>query len=252
MTRPALLCLWFACCWGDHGVCSGPSPLTPFSADPHTVLLYHFDEGQAAVARDAGPAHRDGQIQGATWCRGKFGGALRFDGRDDCVFRQLAPALQMRQITIECWYKQDDPSGRQFLVGGDAIFHFDLSEGIGTSLSLYNQGGRTANPEGLRHRQVGASLGTARFGRWHHLAATYDGQQVSFFLDGMLKSRRPAPKEFLLAGTRLWVGCYVGKDYWFSGAIDELRLSDCVRYDPECRLAEGRPAFAIPPAAHVR
>jgi hypothetical protein len=228
------------------------APLAPFASDPHTVLLYHFDEGRGDVARDSGPAGLGAELRGAAWARGKFGGALRFDGRDDCLFRKIEPALALKQMTIECWYQQDDPAGRQFLVGGDAIFHFDLSDGLGTSLSLYNDRGGVTNAEGLRHQQVGGSLGTVRFGRWHHLAATYDGRQVSFFLDGVLKRRRPAPKDFLLAGQKLWIGCYVGRDYWFNGRIDELRLSDCVRYDPENKLAEGQHAFELPRAAQPR
>jgi hypothetical protein len=251
MTCRVLTCLLFACCV-EHGVCDEPSPQAPFASDPHTVVLYHFDEGRSDTVGDAGPAHHPGQVRGATWVRGKFGGALRFDGRDDCVFSNLAPAVELKQMTIECWFRQDDPSGRQFLVGGDAIFHFDLSGGSGASLSLYHQGGRATNAEGLRHRQVSTSLGVARFGRWHHLAATYDGQQVSFFLDGVLKRRQPAPQEFLLSGTKLWVGCYIGRDYWFSGCIDELRLSDCVWYDPQRRLIEGQAAFALPTVAQAR
>jgi hypothetical protein len=56
-------------------------------------------------------------------------------------------------------------------------------------------------------------------------------------------------KDFLL-GTRsrgLWVGCYVGTDFWYSGKLDEVRVSDCVRYDPEGKLAVGGRAFNLPP-----
>lgn len=250
MIRWPFVCVLVACCLIQRvGLCAAPSPLAPFAADAHTVFLYHFDEGQGAVAKDSGRGGLDGAIRGATWTGGKFGGALLFDGHHDCVFRNVDPALGLKQMTIECWYKQDDPSARQFLVGGDAMFHFDLSEGSAASLSLYNQGARVANADGFRHQQVGTSLGTVRFGHWHHLAATYDGRQVSFFLDGVLKRRRPGPKDFLLSGRKLWVGCYVGKDYWFSGRIDELRLSDCVRYDLENKLAEGQHAFELQTAA---
>lgn len=234
------------------------APLEPFQPDNHTRLLYHFDEGQGAAAKDASPHGNDGEVRGAAWTEGRFGKALSFDGQNS-VFRQATPSLDgLRQLTVECWFKQDNPEGRQFLAGKDVAFHFDLGDGAGSSLSLYNQGGAVANAEGLRHQQVGVGLGDVRPGRWHHLAGTYDGARVSFFLDGVLKGRRPAPRDFLLGvpSRGLWIGCYVGQDYWFQGKIDEFRVSDCVRYDAEGTLKEGQKAFEVPrstlPARAVR
>lgn len=234
---------WASAAWAAENAAA------PFASDGHTLLLYHFDEGEGAVAKDSSGHGCDGEVRGAQWVDGRFGKALRFDGIDDSVFRKLLPAVAgLKQFTVECWFKQDDPEGRQFLVGHDVVFHFDLGGGVGSSLSLYNRGGSVANAEGLRHQQIGTGLGTVRVGRWHHLAATFDGRQVSFFLDGVLKDRKPGATDFVLGvpSRGLWVGCYVGNDYWFNGRIDEVRVSDCVRYDPENRLKTGQSAFEIP------
>jgi hypothetical protein len=231
-----------------------PSPLEPFQADQHALLLYHFDEGQGKVAKDASGHGYDGQVQGAQWCPGKFGKALDFDGKDDSVYRAVTEAIRdLKAITVECWFKQDNAEGRQFLLGKDATIHFDLSGGSSASISLYNKGASVANADGLRHQQVGSDVGPARQGRWHHLAATYNGRQASFFLDGLLRARVPAPKDFLLGlGDRgLWIGSYVGRDYWYSGKIDEVRVSDCVRYDPDQKLAVGGRVFDMPGLATV-
>ena len=235
---------------------STPPAPGPFVADEHTLLLYHFDDGAGLVAKDSGPHGYNGQVQGGTWTAGKFGGALLLDGKDDCVFRELTEAIRgVRQITVECWFKQENPQGRQFLVGKDVGFHFDLSNGAATSMSLYHEGSRRENAQGLRHQHLGTAIGPARFGRWHHLATTYDGSHLSFFFDGVLKGRVTAAKDFLL-GVRsrgLWVGCYVGQDFWFNGKIDELRISNCVRYDPGRKLTEGQQVFEMPrPARYVK
>lgn len=225
------------------------SPLEPFQPDGNTLLLYHFDEGRGTVAKDAGSHGYDGQIRAARWVSGKFGGALGFDGRDDCVFRELTEAIRdLKQITVECWFRQEKAEGRQFLGGKDVTFHFDLTNGQATSLSIYHQGAQIENAEGLRHQQLGTSLGAVRCGRWHHVAATYDGQHLSFFLDGVLKNRLTAAKDFSLGvqSRGLWIGCYVGMDFWFSGRIDEFRVSDCVRYDPEKKLGVGSRVFEVP------
>lgn len=246
-TTPAVLLI--ACYLAWQPPPAQASPLEPFPPDEHTLLLYHFDEGQGSVAKDASGRGYDGEVRGARWEAGKFGGALAFDGQDDCVFREVTEAIEnVKAITVECWFKQENPEGRQFLVGKDVTFHFDLSGGSSTSISLYNQGGTVENADGLRHQHLGTALGPVRFGRWHHLAVTYDGRQSSFFLDGVLKGRVPMAKDFLL-GTRsrgLWVGCYVGMDFWYSGKMDEVRVSDCVRYDPAGKLAVGGRAFDMP------
>lgn len=150
------------------------TPLDPFQPDEHTLLLYHFDEGQGSVAKDASRQGYDGEVRGARWEAGKFGGALAFDGQDDCVFREVTEALEnVQTLTVECWFKQENPEGRQFLVGKDVTFHFDLSGGSSTSLSLYNRGGAAENADGLRHQHLGTALGPLRCGRWHHLAVTF-------------------------------------------------------------------------------
>jgi hypothetical protein len=227
----------------------GGSPLQPFTPDEHTLLLYHFDEGQGAIAHDASGHGYDGEVRNAVWDKGRFGGGLQFNGVDSSVYRRMTEAIVgLKQFTIECWYRQDDQSGRQFLFGKDVTFHFDLSDGQWTSVSLYNKGGAEKNAEGLPHRQIGAQLGASRPGKWNHNAICYDGKSVSFFFNGVLISRQPAPKDFSI-GTNsrgLWIGCYIGTDFWFNGAIDEVRISDCIRYDPEQKLAQGGKVFDMP------
>lgn len=71
------------------------------------------------MAHDAGPNGLHGDVRGASWtAQGKFGSALSFDGRDDCVFRKATESIrELPMVTVECWFRQRDPSGRQFLVG---------------------------------------------------------------------------------------------------------------------------------------
>ena len=174
------------------------SPLKPFLPDEHTLLLYHFDEGEGTIARDAGKHGYHGEVRGAKWTEGKFGKALRFNGKDACVFRKMTEAIRaLKQVTVECWFNQDDPSGRQFLIGKDVTFHFDLSGSSSTSMSIYNRGGRVRNVDGLPHQHLGTGISIpAR--RWHHNVVTYDGAHLSFFFDGKLFHRVEAAKDFLL------------------------------------------------------
>lgn len=221
----------------------------PFEPDDHTRLLYHFDEGHGTVVHDASGFGNHAQLRGPRWVAGRHGMALWFDGRDDCVFREVPESIRgLRQITLEAWIHQEDASGRRFIAGQDVGFHFEVDDGIATSVSLYNEGGSVLNSEGKAHQQCFAMVGTIRTGRWHHIAITYNGETVSHFVDGVLKARNPGPRDFSLGAPSrgLWIGCYVGMDYWFSGTIDEFRVSDCVRYDAQQQLAIGGRAFDMP------
>jgi len=247
-TRFALLGAihWLGCAACSVGA---DTPLESFVSDAHTVFLYHCDEGQGSRVRDSGPHGYEAEVRGAQWTPGRFGSALRFDGEDDSVFREVPEAAcGLTSFTIECWFQPHSPQGRRFLAGQDVGFHFEVDDGASSSLSLYNEGGGVPNADGVPHRQVGAPTGPLRLGRWHHLAATYDGDVVSFFVDGALTGRMPAARDFRIGvpSRGLWIGCYVGMDYWFSGLIDEVRLSDCVRYDPERALAPGGRVFDMP------
>jgi len=228
-------------------------PTTPFVPDPHTLLLYHLDEAQGDEIRDASGHGQHGLRQGAGWSpKGRFGGALWFDGKDDTVFVAQPEALRgLRQITVECWFKPEAAAGRRFLVGHDVGFHFEVDDAVALSMSLYNQGGAVPNAEGKPHQQVAMGGVQVRTERWHHLAITYDGGTVSYLLDGVLRGRLPGPRSFALgaASRGLWLGCYIGMDYWYSGLMDEVRVSDCVRYDPEGRLQPGGKVFAMPSLA---
>ena len=93
----------------------------PFRPDEHTVVLYHFDEGQGNETHDAcgDPALTLRAQQQALWgSRSGFGATARFDRRDASLL--LGPAdndkLQLRtcpeQWTIEAWVRYTGPGGK--------------------------------------------------------------------------------------------------------------------------------------------
>ena len=100
---------------------SGSDWRKPFWPDEHTVVLYHFDEGQGNEARDAcgDPALILRAQEKALWgSRPGFGATARFDRRDASLL--FGPAdndkLQLRtcpeQWTIEAWVRYTGPGGK--------------------------------------------------------------------------------------------------------------------------------------------
>lgn len=215
-------------------------PLGPFTPDANTVALYHFDEPSGEVALDSGPQANHGKVIGARRVAGVFGGAIRLDGKDDHVVVADHPSLrELKQITVEAWIRTAGEGGRQFICGKDCEWHFDLTEESGAiGLSLYSHAGR-------QHTRTGTGGFYFRPFQWTHVAATYDGKKVKFFQDGALVRTASGPDGYLLTSAQpLLIGTYQCTRYFFAGAIDELRVSDCVRYDPKDVAREKQQVFS--------
>ncbi len=108
---------------------------------------------------------------------------------------------------------------------------------------------------GTKFRQA-ISTATVPTGSWHHVAATFDGQHVSVYIDGVLAAATSASGSLSPAvGANLMVGADpVDPQAKFSGAVDELRVygralsateiaAQCAASDPG--LGAGDPALVL-------
>lgn len=126
-----------------------PGPLAPFEADEHTVVLYHFDEGEGNETRDAcgDPqltlrAHRESQ-----WgSHAGFGASARFDRSTDDANLLVGPAnndkLHLRSCTsewtIEAWVRYTGAGG---LEEGHTYVNICGTEDEGLGLPIGVRGG---------------------------------------------------------------------------------------------------------------
>ena len=74
------------------------------------VAAYAFDRGSGTVAADASGNGNAGKIIGATWTtRGRFGGALRFDGTGEVVRVPASASLNLRAaMTLSAWIRPSE------------------------------------------------------------------------------------------------------------------------------------------------
>lgn len=155
---------------------------------------------------------------------------LRLDGRS-----VLRVDLHERpgHFTLEAWVRGAAPTGRHGLIsnaegGGFAIFWSDAGDGEALPGAYVHAGGAYA--------RAGADQ-PWDFARWTHLAMTYDGASVRFFVDGEIVQRTDAPGPIHHNGLPLYIGADVNADgravsFW-KGDIDQVRLSRVVRYRGE-------------------
>lgn len=166
------------------------------------------------------------------------GGFLRLDGRS--ALRVDLPGTP-ETLTLEAWVRGWAPKGRQGLVcntddSGFALFWSDVADGGTLPAGFVHAGGAYA------------SVGADRpwdFARWTHVALSYDGSRVRFFVDGRLTGEAEASGAVTPNTLPLVIGADVDAQgravsFW-KGDLDEVRLSRGARYtgdfEPERRLA---------------
>ncbi len=199
------------------------------------VLWLRFEEGKGSVAYDSSGAGNHGTVRNAQWVPGRFGRALRFDGRSSFVEVPDSPSLNPRkELTLEAWILpfswdvgfnrrvmqksglQDD---RQYRLTAEwGLFKFDIFEVGGVAASLPQPG------------------------RWHHVVGVYDGRKVQLWVDGKLAAEREAKGEIPVTTSPLFVGtkrAYAPRSDWFNGLIDEVRVYNRALSPEEIRKLSG-------------
>lgn len=148
------------------------------------VALWPAYERAGTTLADLGPSRLHGTLtNGPTWVESQLGPAVRFDGTDDYVALGTQTALDLTgSLTIAGWMRRDAAS----------VYSVVLARQSGATIQYQFSWEASAQGNQLRLilRHAGASVqffGTAahsQTGTWHHVAVTYDRQNVRFYFDG--------------------------------------------------------------------
>jgi len=251
---------------------SAPGP------DSVTAGLWHFDETGGTRVIDSGPHHLDGRA--GLDSRTDFGrfrnGRLFTRSIDSFVAVPYHPSLDgPRGITIEAWlqpaefgpYEMTPVAARWTLRADEQSWLFGVM-GRNTPAAMsslpspgYVSGFVGSGREGqlvfvIQPEEAGAprsfySSAVLELNRWTHVAVTFDGTVVRFFINGQLDSQyairghiRASRVPLLLANffDYRWLSDFGGDlrvdtmfdtnpYYAYSGLIDELRISTIARAD---------------------
>ena len=171
----------------------------------------------------------------------KKNGVLKLDGRS-AVGVHLPEAFE--EFTLECWVRGG--AGREGVIplvsnvdrSGFGLYWSSKGRRYLHGMIVLADRGKYVHP-GARNMPQPA--------HWVHLALCHDGRTASLFVDGKLVSRKKAASTVL---RRTKLPLYVGAEpengvnpaFFASIEIDEVRLSDVVRYDRDFE-----PAFDFKP-----
>jgi alpha-mannosidase len=149
---------------------------------------------------------------------GKFGGALRFNGDNECLILQDRPEFNPdNAITITTWFNADDWNGnRRILQKGNNDNQYRLlKEGDRFKFSLNGIG------------ELSCDVPSA--GEWHHAAGTWDGNVMRLFIDGNLVGEAEASGTIPKTPDPIYIGTKTlatASGDFFKGALDEVLIWD--------------------------
>lgn len=146
------------------------------------------------------------------YAAGKFGNAL-----SGAVYT-LAALGTVPVGTIEYWFKVSSIGAIRVVVG-------DI--GIGWWVGISSGGAAVSQAPGTGGAAGGGNVGD---GAWHHMALTLDGTNARVWLDGTLMSTTASTSGITSDATLSIGGFSSTSTYDFPGSIDEVRISNVVRY----------------------
>lgn len=178
------------------------------------IGAWKFDEGSGEIVHDYSGHGSHGIIHGATWVKGKFGYALRFDGKDDWV--EIKPEGETEPtegMTIEAWVKLDDfGRTRSQVIASNP--DWVLSYGWWRDINF----GKLGESKALK-------LICPSPTKWHHIAVVVDldGCLVELYIDGRLMEDHRYKRGMPAIKLPVYIGRH-GRGAFFHGTIDELKV----------------------------
>ncbi len=153
------------------------------------------------------------------------GSALSFDGDGDYVIIQDSPSLDMTSgFTISAWIYLENYTEWASIV----------TKGTDDNNYTIHQSGPAGGSDFGHLRFTGASPALPLYlesdtqvplNEWHHVAVTYDGTTLTFYLDGIADGSGLLPGPLTPNTEPLHIGAdFPGGDEFWYGAIDEVKI----------------------------
>ena len=189
-----------------------------------------LNETSGTVAKDTSGNGNDGEIIGkANWVNGKFGKALELDGTSTGL--KVAPGLELKNFTAVLWVNSGKDWGKtrtELWCGsktyGDAVLI------RGDDRADWKKG------EAMLHWTDGAAWHAIGSGKlesktWYHLAGTFNGSTLKFYVDGKLVGQKDS--KIGTGANDTFIGCHPNPTNYFQGMIDEVAIFDDALEDVE-------------------
>ena len=206
---------------GGPATPAGNHTLSDRALGPEGGLIAHWtlDDMEGATAHDSAGLHHGVLYGDPQWVAGRIGGALQFDGVDDCVCIHETGDLEFPGLTISLWVRLHSMSGtiqRFVTIRSDedlASLRYDGAEGprqLHFFMEINNN---------VRFKDIRAD-NALQTGVFHHVAGTYDGSTMRLYLDGVVVGTRPVGGR-IGRGDEIWLS---SDKELLDGLLDDVRI----------------------------
>ena len=196
--------------------------------DPGSVVgLWLIDENEDNIVPDVSGNGHDGAIKGnPEWDDGKFGDALKFHGGSDVVDCGNDEKLNLGKFTVSFWAKFPVTQGWNHIVSKGDHVTSGVPGSVNWGVMMRSAEARFLFEIYQDTTWAGISSPAVPLDEWQHLAATYDGDRMEFFLNGVSLGSSAGAKIKLDASRSFLIGARasVAPASYFNGSVDEVAL----------------------------
>ncbi len=201
------------------------------AAQEGLVGHYTFGAGAEAVLRDMSGRGNDGTTHGVRLIKGAAGTAMYFKKGDYISFGSRPDFNFTQQVTLTAWvYLTDIAQDDHALIVGRQPHTFGLCEHVNAPYALWYATG---------WERDFCSTGMSR-SQWSHLAASFDGNAMKLYLDGVVQKTTIPTKLHQVDNS----GNFAIGGYGFRGILSEVKVFNRALSDQEVQ-AEARNAPAV-------
>ncbi|MEE8476114.1 MAG: LamG domain-containing protein [Myxococcota bacterium] len=206
---------------------------------------WRADVIQGGTLRDSSRYGNHGTIEGEpVEVPGYRGGAISVEG-DDYVVVSANCSLEVQStLTVAAWIRPTRVGTQRVIrkVNGENGFSLFLSANGNVSIRLNDTNGLRVNS-----RQEYPTDGT----EWMHIAATYDGNDIKLYVNGVLDGQASASTVLDGKDAPLSIGATSTGADAFQGALDDVRLYNYALTEPEIQRLVSQPLLAMPWPAQI-
>lgn len=189
----------------------------PYEPDEHTLLLLHFD-GEYTGAQD-----ELGTATGTAFVEGYYGQGVSIDNSDTLTYTTMGN-LNVETGTVEFWVRPnwDGDDGQMHIL-------FETGDTSSSGIQIGKDGVGTLQFilwTSTEHNAVIHNVSDWQSGKWHHLAASWQNNEMSLFIDGRRRDNiytAISPEEL---GKWLYIGSSPSLGWQADAVFDELRIRD--------------------------
>jgi hypothetical protein len=207
------------------------------------VAAWSFKEGTGTTVTDVSGYNNTGTISGATWSTlGRYGNAMSFSGTSNLVLVNSSPSLNLTSgMTLSAWvFPTATQNNWRTIVQKETDAYFlHASSDVG---ALRPGAGGTFDGAD-RHLSAPSAIA---INAWSHLAVTYDGATLRFYLNGTQVNSTPATGTLQTGTTPLRMGCNTYSEC-FQGRIDDVRIYNRAQTAAEIQSDMAVDVATIPP-----